>query len=146
MEIIVTDRESIEAGIIIHSAYVVISIHDPHKQRAKVRKQGGLRGVLYLAFHDAEPTAAMEIPDDIKMMTPEQASQIWTFVDQHMAKVGVIVVHCEQGMSRSPAVAAAISKSLGLDESRFWSEYQPNRHVYRSVLHAYAVRREGGSA
>jgi hypothetical protein len=52
-----TDREDIEEGVLVRSAYVVISIHDPDKPKAKVRKQSGLRDVLYLAFHDAERAA-----------------------------------------------------------------------------------------
>ena len=133
LEIIATDRKSIEAGFVIRSSYVVISIRDPDKKPAKVRKQGGLKAVLHLAFHDAEPATSMKLPDDIELISDEQAQQIWTFVGLHHAEVGAIVVHCEQGMSRSPAVAAAISHGLGLDEARFWREYQPNRYVYEKV-------------
>ena len=43
-----------------------------------------------------------------------------------------------QGMSRSPAVAAAISKCLGFDERTFHRQYQPNRYVYRLVVEAWA--------
>jgi hypothetical protein len=43
-------------------------------------------------------------------------------------------VHCELGMSRSPAVAAAICLGLGEDSTRFFEEYQPNQFVYRLVL------------
>jgi hypothetical protein len=39
MEFIVTDRASIEHGIRVRSAYVVISIYDPGKREAHVRKQ-----------------------------------------------------------------------------------------------------------
>jgi len=39
-----------------------------------------------------------------------------------------------QGMSRSPAVAAAICLGLGEDSTRFFEEYQPNQHVYRLAL------------
>ena len=45
------------------------------------------------------------------------------------ATLGAIVVHCEQGVSRSPAVAAALCDALGLDGRRFWHGYQPNKHV-----------------
>jgi hypothetical protein len=65
MELIVTDRESVERGILVRSAYVVISIHDPDKRRARIRTQSGLRAVLYLAFHDAEPSERLALPKDI---------------------------------------------------------------------------------
>ena len=109
MKIIVTDRESIERGIIVRSSYVVISIRDPEKPKAKVKKQSGLRDVLYLAFHDAEPAAGTILPSSIVLMTPAQAADIWKFVEKWQNNVGTVVVHCEQGMSRSPAVAVAIA-------------------------------------
>jgi predicted protein tyrosine phosphatase len=76
----------------------------------------------------------MTLPENITLMTREQAKQICEFVRKWDGHVGSVVVHCEQGMSRSPAVAAAISKCLGLDERSFYRQYQPNRHVYRLVL------------
>ena len=53
------------------------------------------------------------------------------------ADVGSVVVECEQSMSRSLAVAAAICKALGGNDSKFWLEYQPNEYVYRLVLEAH---------
>ena len=136
MEFIVTSRESIEKGIRVRSSYVVISIRDPDKKKARVRRQAGLRDVLYVAFHDAEPAERFALPAEIKLMTPGQARKIRQFMDAHKADVGAIVVHCEQGMSRSPAVAAALCKLMGGDDRRFWREFQPNRFVYSLVLEA----------
>jgi len=102
---------------LVKASYAVISIHYPDKRPAKVRTQGGLQGVLYLAFHDAEPASNLTVPADIKMMTPEQASESWRFVEKHRADVGAIVFHCEQGMSRSPAVA--LCKMTGGDVQHF---------------------------
>ena len=137
MEIRVCDREEIERGIPVRSDYVVISIHDPGKKRAKVKPQCGLRDVLSLAFHDAEPSANFELPPEMKPITPAQADEIRNFVQKHESAIGAIVVHCEQGMSRSPAVAAAISDALGLDGRRFWQLYTPNQHVYHTVADAF---------
>jgi len=137
LNFIVADRETIEAGLVVRSAYAVISIHDPDKPPAKVRKQAGLRDVLHVAFHDSEPSAQMVLPDHIKLLTPEQAGQICQFVDSHRLDVGAVVVHCEQGMARSPAVAAALCKAMGGDDRKFWREYQPNRFVYRMILEAW---------
>ena len=44
-----------------------------------------------------------------------------------------IVCHCEQGMSRSPAVAMALAKALGGDADSILAESQPNQHVYRML-------------
>lgn len=69
-------------------------------------------------------------------MTAAHAKAVWAFLGQHQKAIGTIVVHCEQGMSRSPAVAAAIAKRFGLGEKRFWDEHQPNNYVYRMMLEA----------
>ncbi len=144
MEIHVFDREEIERGILIRTSYVVISISDPRKKHAKVKPQSGLRDVLFLTFHDAEPSDNFVLPPHIKLITPAQADQIRDFVHKHAATVGAIVVHCHQGMSRSPAVAAAISDALGLDGEPFRRRYAPNAYVYQAVVDAF--NRGGSSA
>jgi len=136
MKFIVRDRESVEQGILVRSSYILISIRDPDKRKVRVRKQSGLRGVLHLAFHDAEPAGNMAVPENITLMTEKHARRVWSFVKKWEKQVGTVVVQCEQGMSRSPAVAAALCKRLGGDESRFFKRYQPNHHVYRLMVEA----------
>lgn len=134
MELIVTDRASIEAGIVVHGRYVVISIHDPDKPRPRISKRAGLVDILYLAFHDAEPTIRFEIPSHIQLMTSDHAREIWSFVQRYQDHVDAIVCHCEQGMSRSPAVAAGLAQMLGENNERFFLEYQPNQFVCRLMM------------
>lgn len=142
MKFIVSDRESIERGIVVRSSYVLISIRDPDRPKVQIPRQAGLRDVLRLAFHDAEPSVNFELPPQITLMTPAQARKIWAFVERHH-DIGAIVVHCEQGMSRSPAVAAAICRGLGGDDTRLFQRYQPNRFVYQMLLdHRPAQRKE----
>ena len=133
MEFHVADREGIERGVLVPSAYIVISIYDPDREKPNVKHQAGLLAVLQLAFHDAEPTT---LDRQLTMMSDDQARQIWRFVDQHKDAVGTVVVHCESGMSRSPAVAAALCAGLGGDETDFFQAFQPNGHVYRLVRNA----------
>jgi predicted protein tyrosine phosphatase len=140
VDILVTDRESIEAGIAVRTRYVVISIHDSRSKKPKVRKQAGLKEVLFLKFDDAEPSTLMELPPSIKLMTAAHAKAAWDFLALNQKAIGTIVVHCEQGMSRSPAVAAAIARKLGIDETRFWDEHQPNRYVYELMVKIGAAR------
>jgi predicted protein tyrosine phosphatase len=121
-------------GILVRSSYILISIRDPDKRKVRVPKQLGLRDVLHLAFHDAELADNMTLPEDITLMTEKHARQVWSFVKKWENEVGTVVVHCEQGMSRSPAIAAALCKRLGGDESRYFKHYQPNQHVYRLML------------
>ena len=98
----------------IRRPYIVISVRDPGTKRAKIRQTLGLKGVLYLAFHDAEPSEGSTLPTNIHMMTRSHAQQIWRFVNKHDQEVSAIVCHCEQGMSRSPAIASALAMHLGL--------------------------------
>jgi len=134
MKFVVLDRESVEQGILLRSSYIVISIRDPEKRKVQVPKQSGLRDVLHLAFHDAEPASNMALPENITLMTAGQASQVWEFVRKWEGEIGTVVVNCEQGASRSPAVAAALCRVYGGDEMCFFREYRPNLHVYRLML------------
>ena len=137
MELMVCDRETIERGIVAPATYVVISIHDADRPRARVKQQRGLRDVLFLAFNDAEPVAGVALPPEVQAMTPAQADQVRDFVRKHEHDVDLIVVHCHSGVSRSPAVAAAISDALHLDARKFWQLYTPNRYVYHTLADAF---------
>ena len=137
MKIHVFGREEIETGIRIKPAYVVISIRNSGEPLAKVKKQTGLRDVLYLAFSGIEPMEGVRLPREMKIFTPAHANKICAFVHRHKADVGAIVVHCEKGKSRSPAVAAAISDALGLNAKRFWQLHTPSKYIYKTVLDAF---------
>ena len=136
LQFLVVSRDEIEDGLLLRAPYIVISIADPGSPQPKIRPSGLCRGILRLRFHDAESVAGFVAPPEIKQMTQRQALAIWQFVQKHLSDIKLIVVHCEAGMSRSPAVAAAICKGLGWADSRFFEEYQPNMLVYRLVLEA----------
>ena len=130
METIVADRREVERGVVVRTSYALISVCEPESKRPRVRKPILLRGVLFLKFHDAEEQAQ----PDIILMTDSQARRVWKFVFRHIDEIGTLVVHCEQGTSRSPAIAAAVCKVLGGDESTFFQNYSPNRHVCDLML------------
>ena len=90
-----------------------------------------------LRFNDAEPVAGVDLPLEVQGMTPAHADQIRDFVRKHEHDVDLIVVHCHSGVSRSPAVAAAVSDALHLDARAFWQLYTPNRYVYHTVADAF---------
>lgn len=136
MEIIVTNREEIEHGLVVRSSYLLISIRDPDKGPVRYKKPCGLVAALEIAFHDAEPTAGFTPPSNIQMMTHANAQQIADFIVQQTGHVDTLVVHCEQGMSRSPAVALAIAEYFELNTSWIEKSYQPNQYVYGLVIDA----------
>ena len=90
---------------------------DPRSQIAAAEDSAdsGLKAVLSLEFHDTEPVAGQFYPPRIVLMTEQHANQIWDFILVHGKSVGTIIVHCEQGQSRSPAVAEALANALKCD-------------------------------
>lgn len=138
MDFIVTDRHSIEDGIVVKTPYIVISIRDPGRHPARLRRPPAFVDALFLAFHDAEPSSGMILPKGIRLMARRDAEQIWHFVKKHRDRVGTIVSHCEQGMSRSPAVALALAERLDGDTEAILAEGQPNQYVYCLMREAIA--------
>ncbi len=138
--IIIADRETVERGLSVKAGtYALISITDPDKRRIRIPKSSALRAMLELRFHDAEASAGFHLPSNIKPMTEDDAKQIASFVLQHREHINALVVHCEAGMSRSPAVGAAIAQALGLDTSSYDRDYQPNAYVRTLVLDAFTA-------
>ena len=141
MYITITDREGIGKGLKMPGPYVIISIHDPHKSPARIRHDPLICGVLTLNFLVAHPIYGSETAEQMKVFTNQEADTIWDFLDKHLSQIEGIVVHCESGTTRSPAIAAAISEALGLDHVKFLKNYDPSMHVYHTVLNAHERRK-----
>ena len=136
MKLIVTDRRSIESGIVVRTPYIIVSIYSPGRPKPAIPHRVGLKAVFYTSFHDAEPGEGFRLPDEIVLMTREQARAIWKFVKRYRSQVGSIVCHCEQGISRSPAVAIALAEAFGSDTAEIKAHAHPNQHVYRLMCRA----------
>jgi predicted protein tyrosine phosphatase len=91
--------------------------------------------LLQLAFYDTEFKRESEIT-----FNEEHANKVLDFMDRNWNKVELIMVHCLAGRSRSPGVAAAISRiKYGSDD--FWfHNYLPNSLVYRTILNVAQKR------
>ena len=72
-------------------------------------------------------------------ITQEHVQQILDFVKEHWDKIDGLLVHCDAGLSRSPAVAAAIAKIfIGEGEDQpYFQRYWPNYLVYKMILEAH---------
>ena len=125
-------RDEVECGLVVRGTWALVSIHDADRPPARLRNPASPRGVLRLAFDDTEP------PTDRVLMAPGQAAEVVAFArEQLVAGTAYLVVHCEQGASRSPAVAAALVEGLGLEPAEdFDGWYNVNRHVRSLVLAA----------
>ena len=88
--------------------YLVISVSDPDKPEPEIADSPHLRGVLRLQFHDVGQPRKFQVTSDVAMK-PEQARQILSFVREHSPEVELIICQCEEGVSRSVGLAAALS-------------------------------------
>ena len=139
MQLYVYSRLALQAARPHEVPHAIISITSAVDDVARFPVPGTCRGVLRVAFPDAE-TASETFAESV-LFSDEHARRIWDFVLLHRADVERIVVHCDAGMSRSPAVAAAIAEKLGLDGSEFLGgRYRPNARVLRALReHAAAA-------
>lgn len=71
---------------------------------------------------------------DFILFHDSQAHDILDFVTQQWGRIETLLVHCDAGISRSSAVAAAIARLKGEDEAEFFDEpYDPNPRVYQTI-------------
>ena len=137
MDIRVTDRETVENGLLGRAPFALISITDPDLPPASVPAQIMMRGMLRLSFDDAQPAdEPLGGAERLRLMCEADAEAVWRFVVRYAPEVCRLVVHCEAGWSRSPAVAAAIAHEMRDDATIFFRDFHPNPFVFRTVLAA----------
>lgn len=91
-----------------------------------------IRHIEYLQFDDIDTA---ENVHGLIPMSDEDAGRIVNAFLQYVDGVSQIIVHCDAGYSRSPAVAAALAKALReSDEEFFRHDYCINNHVYTTLL------------
>lgn len=135
MDFYVYSRNAISAAQPHDESHVIISITSGPTDVARFRIGKGCRGILRLSFPDLE-IASPEIAEE-QLFSADHAREIWTFVSEHQPSIERIIVHCDAGKSRSPAVAAALAKRLNGDDAEFFGgRYTPNMRVYRLLLGA----------
>jgi predicted protein tyrosine phosphatase len=111
--------------------HIIISITSAPDDGAKLPECTDTVGVLRLSFGDVDSGDTA--------MTDKQAERIASFImeTQKATPFARVLVHCDAGYSRSPAIAAAISKHFNGDDSQYFGgRYKPNMFVYRKVLNS----------
>lgn len=132
MNIIVWNRETAIAEVHnLKAPAAVISISTVGDSFPVFNEPEGVN-ILYMAFDDVEEDETYYHP-----IINAQAKIIRDFVEG-IKNVDTLVVHCDAGVSRSAAVAAAIGKYLYNDDMFIFGRprFCPNRTVYRKVLTA----------
>ncbi len=141
MEMFVYSRAAIERVPPHDVPHVIISITSSRSDRARLPPSEHCRGVLRLTFLDADQAVDGHAEEDL--FSAEQADQIWDFVLGQRGAIARVVVHCDAGVSRSPAVAAALAKTLTGSDAQFFARYRPNMRVYRTLMNRYHERLGG---
>lgn len=109
--------------------HVVISITSPNYHFPTLPDNPNRLDVLRLSFRDTELCCELD-----KQFTKKEAVQIIDFVLKHRRNIKAIWINCEAGISRSPAVAAALEKWFNHSDSQWFKNYVPNRRVYAILL------------
>lgn len=114
-------------------SYAVISIQDTHTGGFgfTFSESRFCRGALTLYFDDI----VREVEGAV-LFSEAQAREIVTFIRRHR-DVDTLLVHCYGGQSRSMAVGAFAVKMLGGDDSRYFAEGDPNRHVFDTLVRVW---------
>lgn len=120
------------------AAHIIISITTTADDVARLPVCATTLGVLRLSFFDLDQRAEGVREEDL--FSRDHAALIWDFVTEHRPRIERVIVHCDAGYSRSPAVAAALARVFEGDDSAFFRRYQPNRRVYRALLDEAADR------
>lgn len=158
MQFFVYSKERMEAAQ--HSEpHLIISILTPGAPfDAKLPINESTLGVLRLRFHDIDTEDKEEdykeyirlsnIPPEA-LFTEDHAKQILAFVQARLRHLTPpaesILVHCEAGMSRSPAVAAGLAQAIfNQDPSHFFQRYTPNKLVFMTLLRAAGLMKGEG--
>jgi len=128
------------SGYSKNKSFAIISIQEyPEDIMGVQYKAGGFcKAALNLWFSDIDSPKSENKEKYIKLITDDDAKKIKEFVDYiKTLKVEKLIIHCHAGISRSAAVAAAISRAETGDDKEFFSErYFPNMKVYYTVLRA----------
>lgn len=134
MDCTVYSRGAIERVPPQEVPHVIVSITSHHSDVARLPEAPMCLGVLRLSFADAD----VQQDPPLVLFDRERAIEIRDFVLAHRDRAELVVVHCDAGLSRSPAVAAAITRALGGDDTPWFKRYRPNALVYRKLLEAFA--------
>ncbi len=117
--------------------WAAISIASDHKFPAL--SEDNRVGLLRLVFED------ISRPDTPQSFTSDQAAEILDFVASVWDKADKFLIHCDVGLSRSPAVAAALLQIYYGDDGGWLELGIPNRLVYNLLVETHSRMSEDRS-
>jgi len=115
--------------------YLHISVRDPGDVPVETLTNPNMVARLDLEFSDFDVDINPKILEtNIKVFTKEDAQSILKVFSLTEKYISLVVINCVAGISRSAAIAAALTKLLGQDDSSYFKRYCPNRYVYRTII------------
>jgi predicted protein tyrosine phosphatase len=119
----------------VREDFILISITNPRQDFVEIPETQFCRGIIRLRFHDTE-----QEKKDYDYFKRRDARAIKRFVLKNNA--GLIICQCRAGLSRSPAIGAALAKYFGLDAERFFTsgEFVPNLLVFKKMLKIFGMK------
>ena len=126
----------------VSGPHACISVHDSDAMPARLPENPECVGVLRLAFDDVVD-AANDKGRDVILFGERHAKAILLFWEDVRHRIGAVVIHCNGGVSRSPAIAAALERIETGHDDRWFETKALNRHVYRTLLETYHITQRG---
>ena len=140
LQLLVISR-SAAASFVPDKNCVIVSVTDPGRDNVVYSACESVKGILRVQFHDIGQLPDMPgidprifMPDDCVPFSGVEASAILDFITNNLADIEMVVCQCEAGISRSAAIAAALSRIYNGDDSYFFENYMPNIDVYNSMI------------
>jgi len=129
--------------------FVVVSIVSPEMKDYSIPYNGQCYDVLYLRFHDILSNGHIQslndVGDEIVPIGDEHVEKILDFADRY-DYIRDWLIHCEAGMSRSPAVALALSEIMNGQEDAekyvktMYPKIHNNINVRKAILNKHQER------
>jgi len=132
-----TDKVFIDG---IKIPFVAISIFSPGAPFYRLPETSFCKDVLYLEFHDINYDGDVNSfyrvdMNDLIHFSEFLAKRIVDFVLRYKHDVNDILINCEAGMSRSVAVALAVSKILNGEDSDKYVESLYDKRFYNTLIY-----------
>ena len=116
----------------IQDKHIVISITSEDSNEIVIPPNRDRLSQLHLKFDDVS-----DIDERFLYFTRGQALEILDFVEKHVNQVSLIIVQCQAGLSRSVAVASALSKIINYTDDGIYTKGIPNMFVYTTILDTF---------
>jgi predicted protein tyrosine phosphatase len=113
--------------------HLLISITDAGSSHPKFPRNPWRKKTVRLKFDDIKRTRPGYVA-----FSEKDALKILKAMLENI-NVPLVLVHCEAGISRSSATAAALSVIFNIHELDVWDhpDYSPNKRVYKGILRTW---------